>query len=381
MNTNNSYLEAARAYAGGVCVLLAPSGREIGVRGGQGPASFTDLAARAEALSPVSERLTKESAMRLTHPEPAARIEAETALLAKALTDLEISGYLLQAAQDQESERQWGNERGMDRSAGSSQITKPYLAILLGKEEKSALDRAVAPRSLSAARTELILQSGDALALITARSADASQTALEGLVGLGASELAKAVGIVGLDIAKALGQAEKITQLYNLFRDFLFKAYNAFVALLGPQLSKIVGEQVTEWVEKISDGEPIPDLLEKLYETEETKEALQQEIETSKAKLDRFTAAIEQVGKLNDALGKQTNLVEKILPKLKWAALIPAAALPQGQLLMAAAYIVLSGYVILNAADYVDAPRLQRLDRVPGVRRVIETHLAIVKEA
>jgi hypothetical protein len=42
---------------------------------------------------------------------------------------------------------------------------------------------------------------------------------------------------------------------------------------------------------------------------------------------------------------------------------------------LAAAYIVLGGYVILLGADYVDAQRVQWLDRVPGVRRVVQVSL------
>jgi hypothetical protein len=64
------------------------------------------------------------------------------------------------------------------------------------------------------------------------------------------------------------------------------------------------------------------------------------------------------------------------LPKLKWVTVLSdAAAFPQGRLILAVAYILLSGYVIPTAGDYVNAPHLQRLERVPGVRRVIEANL------
>jgi hypothetical protein len=42
---------------------------------------------------------------------------------------------------------------------------------------------------------------------------------------------------------------------------------------------------------------------------------------------------------------------------------------------MAAAYLVVSAYVILAGADYVDAPRLKILNRVPGVRTVVVADL------
>jgi len=43
---------------------------------------------------------------------------------------------------------------------------------------------------------------------------------------------------------------------------------------------------------------------------------------------------------------------------------------------MAAAYLVIAGYAILTGADYVDAARLKFLNRVPGVRQVVETSIS-----
>jgi len=44
-------------------------------------------------------------------------------------------------------------------------------------------------------------------------------------------------------------------------------------------------------------------------------------------------------------------------------------------LVLTALYIVLGGYVIVAGADYVDAHKLSLLNRVPGVRRVVESTL------
>jgi hypothetical protein len=57
---------------------------------------------------------------------------------------------------------------------------------------------------------------------------------------------------------------------------------------------------------------------------------------------------------------------------------ISAAALPASKLVMAAAYLVLGIYIVLAGGDYVDAPHLQFLNRVPGVRQVVEVRLAVV---
>jgi hypothetical protein len=235
---------------------------------------------------------------------------------------------------------------------------------------------------LAAARADLTIQSGDALALIFSRATSASKTALKGLVGLGTSELASAVGMVGMDIAKALGQADKVTRLYTLARDYLAKTYESLIALLGPKMAQIAGEKVTGWVEQIGEGKPVAGLLEKLYHTEQTKEALNSTIAESTAKVVQFTEAMADLEKLNATFDKKTVLIEKIMPKLKWVTMISdAAALPQGRIILAVAYVLLSGYVILTAGDYVDAPRLERLGRVLGVRCAIETRLGVAGKA
>ena len=149
------------------------------------------------------------------------------------------------------------------------------------------------------------------------------------------------------------------------------------MALLGPRILEAVGDQVANWVEKVKDGEPVGSPLEKLHETERTNRTLRQVIGESGAKLSRYGAALEGVAGLNAAFHKQTSLVDKLLAKLKWLTLGLPAALSQRRLQPSAAYIALSSYVILAVADYVDAPRLQRLNRVPGVRRVVESQLAM----
>ena len=87
-------------------------------------------------------------------------------------------------------------------------------------------------------------------------------------------------------------------------------------------------------------------------------------------------AAIESVDGLDAAYRQQIELAQKLLRGVKFLGNVAAAALPQGRLLLAASYIVLGAYVVLAGADYVDAQRLKLLNRVPGVRQVVETNLA-----
>jgi hypothetical protein len=307
------------------------------------------------------------------------RARASTQLLAKALTDLEIGLYLLQAAEDEEHRIAWVGGPGTERSRGGLGATVERLDLLLGEGEAvpAAVERGEQPpRNVRAARVVLSDAIVDALDLVSERASKTGQAALSGLLGLGGAEVAQAAGAVGMDLAQALGQADKVTQLYNLFRDFAVKAYDSLVALLGQQLAQTAAQRVVEWFEEFKEGEQFARLLERLYETDQTRRDLSRLVAESRANLESFTAAIQRVDGLDAAFGQQAGLAEKLLRGLKVLALIPAAALPQGRLLMAAAYVVLGAYVVLAGGDYVDARRLERLGRVPGVRQVVEGQLA-----
>jgi hypothetical protein len=379
MNTKDSYMAAAQAYADGVRVLFAPSGAPTGERGGLGAASPDELADQAERLAPLSAELTQAASARLTDADPAVRAQASTQLLAKALTDLEIGLYLLQAAEDEEHRIAWAGGPGTERSRGGLGATVERLDLLLGAGEAvpAAVERGEQrPRNVRAARVMLSDAIVDALDLISERASKTGQAALSGLLGLGGGEVAQVAGAVGMDFARALGQTDKVTQLYDLFRDFAVKAYDALVALLGQQLAQTGAQRVVEWFEEFKEGEPFAKLLERLYETDQTHRDLGRLVAESRANLESFTDAIQRVDGLDAAFGQQVDLAEKLLRGLKVLALVPAAALPQGRLLMAAAYVVLGAYVVLAGGDYVDARRLERLGRMPGVRQVVEGQLA-----
>jgi hypothetical protein len=375
----STYQATALAYADGVRVLFAPSGAPTGERGGWGPASPGELAEQAEQLAPLSAELTQAASARLTDADPAVRARASTQLLAKALTDLEIGLYLLQAAEDEEYQVAWAGGPGTERSRGGLGATVERLDLLLGEGEAvpAPVERGEQPpRNVRAARVVLSDAIVDALDLISERASKTGQAALSGLLGLGGAEVAQVAGAVGMDFAQALGQADKVTQLYNLFRDFALEVYDSLVALLGQQLAQTAAQRVVEWFEEFKEGEQFARLLERLYETDQTRRDLSGLVAESRANLESFTAAIQRVDGLDAAFGQQADLSEKLLRGLKVLALVPAAALPQGRLLIAAAYVVLGAYVVLAGGDYVDARRLERLGRVPGVRQVVEGQLA-----
>ncbi len=379
MTTFVNYDRAARAYVEGVRALFTPATLPAGERGAGGPGLAEGLAGRAEELSSLSAELNAAAELQLADADPAVRTQASTQLLAKALTDLEISAYLYQAAADEEQGIGAEEVVGAERTLVDLRDLEDRLALLLGEAEfrlRVAERGEIAPSDVPSARVELSNAVVDALALISERAARTGQTALTGLLGLGVSELAQAAGVVGLDIANALGYGEKYSRLYTSFRDFAVQSYDSLLTLLGRQLAQTAAQKVLDWLDKLRQGELFGELLERLFETQPTGQVVRQVVAESQAELDTFVHSIESVDGLNERYRQQTELSEKILRALAFIGTLPLAVLPHPKVLLGAAYILVAAYVILCGADYVDAPQLKLLNRVPGVRQLVEASLS-----
>lgn len=385
MSPQSSYQDAARAYTAGVLDFFKPPAATAtrgGVERGGGAVQADTLAAQAKQLAPLSADFTEAATAQLDAPDPTVRADTAAQLLTKALTDLQISAQLLQAAMDEEAGPPATRGVVVERSVNIAVPSdlQENLLFLLSKPGAAPLpaERGVAslPPDVPTARVQLAGLSGDTLDLIRDRAGKTGQTAISGLLALGAGELAKAAGVVGLQIADVLGVGEKVSGLYSLCREFALNAYNSLLALLGPTLAKTAAQQVVAWANDVAQGKQFINLLDKLYKTAETAKGIEQETAASQASLANFTSAIQNVDALGTKYGQQIVTIDKLLKGLRLLGGVPAAVVPQGRLLMAAAYIVIGGYVVLAGADFVDAPNVRWLDRVPGVRRVVETNLA-----
>ena len=381
MNGKDTYQAVAQAYAEGVRGLSAPSGATVRERGSaQTFSSFEEFAKQAEKLSTVSDHLTSVISGQLADADSRISMDASIRMLAKALTDLEISGRLLSAAEDEINKVHFNKSRGAVRSAGAPGGSEEYLKILLA-ETGAPLKRAVrtgGPPNINSARIRLSAGITDSLLLISEKAASVAQSSLGGLVGLGAGELAQAVGTMGSNIAGILVQAERISHLYELFRNFIGKVYEALASLVGEALMQKAGQKVVEWLSELKEGKYIAEIVEALYQTGPTRETLNKFVGESPAPLDQFTSTIQKVTILKDGYGKQAKLAEKLLTGLKFIGGLSENVLPQARLILAAAYIAIGGYVVLAGADYVDSPRIKWLDRVSGVRRTVENDLQSV---
>ncbi len=389
-NMAQTYQETAQAYAAGVRALLVAPLPRPGRRAARDVAGGPSLADQAAQLAALSGQLTELAAADLDAPDANLRETASGRLLAKALSDLEVSRRLLVAAQAEEGapinapaqDGEAGRTAEPSESASAGQVgleMQANLAVLLGDQplpppaQRAPLQL---PADLPAARRQLRTTVDSTMQAIRDQAAKVGQEAISGLLVLGLGEVAQAAGIVGLSIAGALGQAEKVTQLYNLFRQFALNAYDSLVALLGPTIVKTAAQQALAWTNDVASGKNFGMLVERLYQTAQTEEQIGRLAESSRSGLAQFTAAIQGVDGLNGMFQAQVRKVGQILPALRLFGGVPAAALPEAKLLLAAAYIVIGSYVVLAGADYVDSGALKLLQRFPGVRLTVEQYLS-----
>lgn len=368
--------DLARAYAAAARALFRPTPRRALQPTARARRVPTRLTRSAAALAPISADLTRTLSAGLAAADPTERAVTSTRLLAKALADLQISAYLLKAA----SAAAPAGARDFDALEGfAAGDIEESLALLVAAEPAgAATPRAVTlPADLPSARTQLAALTTATLSLIETRAAKTGQTALSGLLALGLGHVAQAAGVVGMDIAQALGVAERVTKVYALVREFALNAYNALVALCGPAIAQSAAQQALAWLNDVAAGQRFATLLEQLYETKQTGEQVDRFIAESQADLGKFAVALQGVEALRTGFGEQLNLIDRLLQGFRLFGGAAVSALPQATVLMAAAYLIITGYAILAGADYVDAVRLKFLNRVPGVRQVVESSLAV----
>jgi hypothetical protein len=376
METNYSLV--AQDYADNVRALFAISTEGAAPDRGAGELrSSEELATQAEKLAGKSDALTKEAEKVLvTNLDPDKLGETVTQLMAKALTDLRISARLLEVAagEGEEALRQRG---AIERSAGDGS-TEELLQVITGARPVALTDRSiVTSKALESARTELLQTIDDTLALISTRTSKTGQAAVTGLFGIGLGQVGQAAGLLGQNVAQALGQAGTLSRWYGYVVDFALKAYDSVIAALGPTVSKIAGQKVLDWFAEVKEAKFFGRVLEQMYGTKKTQEELVPIINQSTAQSEDFTAATQKLVKLGDLCSYQLGLIDKLLKGVKFLGAIPVAILPYGALLMALFYVSTCAYVVLSGADYVDAETIKLLDRVPGVRQIVITSILI----
>jgi hypothetical protein len=358
--------------------LLAPAGGPTGERGVVSPAAPEEVATQAERLGALSADLTQSAAALVTDADPKVRVDAAAKLLAKSIVDLQVSAYLFDAHEDELAGGAASRERRGERSSAGLGATQEYLDILLGREDGHSVTREGGepiPPDLATARVELSDSITDALARISERASKTGQDALSGTLGLSLAELAHATAFLGMDIAQALGVGAQVTRLYQLFRSFVINSYQSVLAVFGQQLAQTAAREALEWFKEFREGKHFQELLEKAYQTQKTRQELTPLVSKSQAELGSFVVAIRGVEDLSKSYGRQADLAGKLNKALKYIALVPVATLPNGQLVLAAFYLLIGSYAVIAGADFVSAPHLRLFGRFPGVRETVDHNL------
>ncbi len=383
MPSSANYGNAARSYTDGVRTLFSPPGVPAVERGPGGPSSPEVLADQGEALAGYSQVLTQAAEGELHAPDWETRAQTSDQLLAKALTDLHVGAYFLEAAQNEEANFAWP-ESTADRGGRSRTAVEDLLKIIDGQSQTYAAERrAGRPNTIEAARSSLDECVGQTLLSILQRAAKTGQNALAGLLGIGLSDLGAALGAFGMDVAAALGQAQRVSRLYQLVRSFVIRAFDSLLALLGKVVAQSALNQATQWLadqgmkklDELKEGKLFGELLDKYYQTGTTRAYCRERAEKSPAALDRFGDAIQGVGDLDHRFADQIWLAEKLVNGLRFIGGLTAVVLPPGKVVLAAAYFLLGSYVVLAGANYVDSPGWRPLNLVEGVRRQVDSRI------
>lgn len=374
--------DIARNYVAGVKSLMTPSMQVTSSeRGAAASVSEADLVARAELLGAHSDAFTQVAAIALTDADVAARSDASTALLAKALADLEVASFLEQNADAVDAGAANANANERAGNASHSVDLDFALGILSGSSSASAIaERGTdAPPDVDTAVKQLTQTASDTLASVLERSARIANKAFTSIGALGLGALLKDVGGLIGDAAKQFAQNETVSRLYALARAFFQRAYDSLVALIGADVIKGIGKFMEKWFAGTGTDKKFSSVLEEAYETKLTSKEIAVTIAQRRGELAVLVTTIGLVAALGTAFDKQVQLADKMMSGLKYlnaAGLV--SKLPHATMVFAAVYALIGSYIVLVGSDYVDSKHLHLLDRVVGVRRVVESKLPAI---
>lgn len=372
----NDYPTLVGEYTSELNELFAPeSARALG-EPPQAP-SPDELADRAERLAPLAADLSRRTAEFLSDDDPSVRIGAEQNLLAQAAAALWVADGLFAAAGDE------AEEGARSADAAPAIAFDDILAVIQAPLSDTGLAALVeaepaGTRGATEATPDQLLAACDAaVEQILGGVGGFGRDALAGLVGLDTALLKQAAKLIGGEAAETIAKlGEQASRLVAKAVAFIVQAYDSVLAALGQDVTSELRQQAAEWIERLQAGGAIADVLGRVFETTATRERIAGLIEASAAPPPVLGGAEEAVAALPAGYQARTKLAGQVLAGLAILKRIPAARVPMVELATAASYLVLLGYVVYTGGDYVDAPKLEKLGRVPGILHVVEAGLA-----
>lgn len=362
-------------YAAELNELFAPeSTREVGRP--PAAASLDELADRAERLAPRAADLSRRTADFLSDSDPVVRLGAEQNLLAQAAAALRVADGLLVAGG--ESAESGVRSVGAEAAPAFDDLLALIQAPLVDAAAMATVDTAERrTRSAQATAGDLLTACDVTIGSILSDVGAFGSDTVAGLVGLDMALLKQAAKLIGGEVSELIATlGEQASRLVAKALAFILQAYDSILATLGEDLTGELRQKAAEWIERLQSGGVLTTLLGSAFETGVTRARLAGLVESSPAAPQVLGRAQEAVEALPAGYEARTKLAGKILAGLGILKRIPAARIPQIELASAAAYFVLLGYVAYTGGDYVDAPRLEKLGRVPGVYHVVEAALA-----
>jgi hypothetical protein len=372
----NDYQTAVAAYTDELRSLFAPEPAES--RSVEPHAASSDtLAERADRLAERSSDLLDQTVLFLNDDDPSVRLGAEQSLLAQAVASLRVAEGLMAAETAQEAAE--------TRSAGPQPEPASFddlLALLdtplgaLGGDvaAESALTRGRAPE---ASREDLIQAAEDAIDQVLSGVGSFGKDALAGLLGLDTALLKQAAQMISGELAELVAKlGQQASLLVSKAVKFLLQAYDSLLAALGQDAASAMRQQVAGWLEQIQQGDNVAQLIGAALQADAVRARVAELVAASQASSEALGQIEANVEALPGSFAGRTKLAGQILAGIAVLKRIPAARLPMVEVATAAVYISLLGFVVYTGSDYVDAPRLERIGRVPGVLHVVETGLA-----
>lgn len=380
------YQSLAKAYIRGARALLLADGdkksrpsaiaKPAALKKTKPAAKPGGLKTRARKLTPISEKLTRVTARKLISKKTSTRLQGEAQLLAKAATDLQIGAHLLNVASRRAKAAAPSQTLASEKPILLPASAETNFKIIYGLSARKArgLDaEEIVLTDRAAAVSELQRRLTDALTEMSARCVNVAWLSVDGVQAIGVSQLLQASQTTVVDVASLFGAGEQMTGLIKTATDFVAQAYQAMRAVMGYRALDMAMEKMAAWLRQIErhPRETIGQLIERLLETTRTKKDLLAVIAKSEAPMQKLGTGIKNVARLDAEHKVRMDLAWKLERGLRVVSIFSIAALPQAQVALAFGYLLIGAYAVFTTADYVDAPKLKRINRIAGIRAVV----------
>lgn len=303
-------------------------------------------------------------------PDAFERSCAEVQILAAAAADLAIAERLLAPDLDAAAgEKQRSATTGGEEELIKLALEKPDWLLIPSLKVSAYRQSGAAKKSLEEASFKCLQD-------IEEQTFRASKDALEGLLLMPLAALKEAAEMVGMDIAELLRQST--IAVVQLAMSYILKATAKIRLLLGEQGEEQIKKGVTDFIEKLKDDKKIRQAIARWVDKDDIYAQGKVWIGAFAGDDAKLESARDQIIALQGSFAgraKIADVVVKGLAVAKVALALQLATIPWAQLVVAAAYLGVVGFMLYSALDHADSDRFRAFDRVNGVRGILKSEL------